>query len=566
MTTPGVEPVRTPSDSEGMSRFRAAVVLFAVVVLHAAVASWWMHDQGFLQRPAPPEAATQQREAADYAVRIAEDGVFAVAFEAWTATSHHTQLVPVTAGALGALVGDRAVGPVTQWTYGALWGVVLAVGAYRLARRFMSRGAAILAAALFLWAPAVHAYQRVFYWQYPMTALLPLALRALIDADGFRRWRPAAAFGAFLGLATLAKNIAPMYVVGSCVVAMLGLQRRPRTVGDGARVAGMAGVPGEAGPRRRAVGVIAASTTFALLVGPWFVRSCGVFLTYADAALKTNETHRQDLVDRFSAERWLYYLQHFVESGIGPVLAFAAVLGAASLLLFRRRERAAGESVLPRGTVVGLGLDAVFVYALTTFGQAAGASQYLQFLACPVAMIAAAACDRPASAFRRRTAMSAAALSLGYMLWTDLRSFDDDAPVANCGGLTIGATIDHWAGKHAREGKAVPRPEAEAWPTAAFAEALAAAASDGRAVYVELHPYVNHAHLATALRGRVDLELRTVQSMVPGAYFTLDPAVHPPEFVASILKLAGWTFEDVATAELWPGRTLRLCRIVLLPR
>ncbi len=543
MTMPGAEPAPAPSVAGGMSRLRAALVLFAVVVLHAAVATWWMHDQGFLRRPAPPEAATQQREAAGYAERIAQDGLFAAAFDAWTANSHHTKLVPFSAGALGVLVGDPAVGPVVQWTYDALWGVVLAVGAYRLARRFMGRRAAILAATLFLWAPAVHAYQRVFYWQYPMTALLPWALRALLDSDGFRRLRPAATFGAYLGLATLAKNIAPMYVVGSCAVALFGAWKPPRLRG-----------------------VIAAATAFALLVGPWFVRSCRTFLTYADEALRTNETHRPDLADRFSPERWLYYPRHFVESGVGPVLAAAAILGGASLLVFRRRDRAPGESGPPRGAVAGLGLDAIIVYAATTLGQAAGASQYLQFLACPVALIAAAACDRPASAFRRRTAAVLAALSLGYLLWADLRSFVDDAPVAHYGGLAVGATVDHWAGKHAREGKAIPRPEAEAWPIAAFADALAAAATDGRAVYVELHPYVNHAHLATALQGRAALELRTVQTTIPGSYFTLDPAVHPPEIVASILKLAGWTFEDVATAELRPGRTLRLCRIVPLPR
>jgi hypothetical protein len=532
----------------GLSRGRAAAILCAVALSHAALATWWMRDQGFLARPAPPEAATQRFTAVRYADAIGRDGFAATALAAWTVPSHHTDLVPFTTACLGLLLGDPECGPVPQWSTDVLFGFVLAVGAYRLARRFLPRGPALLCAALALWAPALHSYQRVYYWQYPMSALLLWTLEALIRSDGLRRWKWCALFGAAFAAATHAKNVAPLYVPVSCATAL---------------------VVGLRADRRRALGGLAVAVgVYAALVLPWFVAALPHFRQYTTSALGTTEYALPELAGRWNPARWAYYPTHFVNGGVGPVFAAAALaalayLGVRRLARDRSADAASAPSKATRAAGPALLGDTVLCYAVVTYGQAVGASQYMQLFAAHAGLAVAAAVAAARGGVARVLFRGAAAASLAYCAWVGLRPFESDAACARWGPFEFGGTTDHWISDQARRGKALPRAEAEPWPVEAVAAKIAELTPPGeRLVYAELHRYVNHGNLSVVLRRRgVALDLAQVTEPRPGALFVIDPPVVPPEFAEQMLGLAGLRSEEVASYPVLPGRVLSLRRI-----
>jgi hypothetical protein len=522
-----------------LGRAQAALLLAALLALQSAAGAWWMHAGGFFGRPAPAEAAKLRAQTYEYLRTLRERGPAAVVLRGWTETSDHTALIP-TVGAFVAAAVDDDVGVVTQWTTNALFTVLLAIGTYRLARQFVARPAAVGAVALMLFAPMIFIYPRAFYWQHPMTSLLPWALDALLRSEGLRRLKWAGLFGLLLGAATWAKAIAPMYVIASSVAAFVAGLKRDR--------------------RGAFAGAATATAAFLLVVGPWLATSWDEFAAYARVATSdVNTSGSAALNDRFSAARALYYSLAFVNDGVGPVFAALALIGGFIVVV----RRLAARDARPRRGGAALAVDAALVYLLATFGQVAGYSQYLQLFAVHAALLIAIAAD--GSRRGRALWIAGGVAALTYAAWIDLRPYDRDRASAAWHGIEWGGTADHYLAPAARHLALPPRAGGEPWPVARFAEAMLRRQPEGEPWFWEVHPYLNYGNLQVEARKRGrSLRWLTFANIRLDAFTVRDSARASEGETHRIAANLGIRFETVDSVEILPGRRVDL--LYILPR
>lgn len=513
-----------------LGRCGARFLLIALLSLHAAAGTWWMRSCGFLARPPMPEAAEFRDDAHRLLGVLHRDGAVSVVKEGLASAGRRSLLVPLTATCVAAIRGDDDVGPTTLWTVNVLFGFCFGVGIYRLVRRQFARGAALLATALALTAPVVFVYQRPFYCQYPMAAVLPWVAEALVRSDGFRRRRWSVWAGFALGVATLAKEIAPVYVLG------------------GAAYAFCRGVRSD--PRRTMLNALLFVAAATLLLAPWLASSWAEVLAHVRSA----SLHPQpvaDIVpeDRFTFARWSYYPLHFVNNGIGPLFA---ILIAAAILMTAAMRRRGGAAAEPRvgsssqadAARTALALDALVAFALITYVQTAGFSQYMLSAVPAAACAAASLVARARTAAARRGWIAACAITIGLNLFTVLRPFDRDDAVARLGPFELCGRADHFIAFGARLLSALPRPEGETWPIAESAAAMFKDAGDCEPVFLESHAYVNVDNLRIQARksGRTFRATADIASLRAGMYMVVDDAVARAQFnmsSAEALALAG---------------------------
>jgi 4-amino-4-deoxy-L-arabinose transferase-like glycosyltransferase len=370
-------PKSAVAPSARRSRSRTAAALALLCLLQSGLSYAWIARNGYLERPFASDAAHYRIDALAMK-RGYETGGFVGWWAAGAAHDRpHPPVVVMLVGLVAAWRGDEGVSPQAAFLTLQLFGALFVLGTYRLARRFSGRGAAVAAAALAASAPLAIPNLRPLYPQFPMAALIPFALDALLATDGFRLRGRSALFGALAGLATLVKMLAPLYLVGAALGALaVGLRDRARrdTVW---------------------LNLILAAAAFAVVAGPWFCAHWDSVSGYTTAVVGgEGQKVFSSSLPVGSVARWLYYPFHFLNDGVGwlfvPQLLFGCAAGAFALVRARRAPADADPAAARRARDGALlALAPVVGYVPLTLGQTAGwAFYWLPFV--PLAGIVAA--------------------------------------------------------------------------------------------------------------------------------------------------------------------------------
>lgn len=427
-----------------------------VVVVHGLLTWRWMRDNGFFARPPSHDASWYRLDAQLMLDALRQDGIWAWLRAAFDYDGSHPPLVMALSAAVAGIAGADRLEPATAWPTTFLFGALLVCGVYRLARNFFSPARAAFAAAVASCCPVHLCFWRPFEVQMPMAALVLWSLDALLRSDGLRRRGAAAASGALLGAAALAKMLAPLYVAGAfAAVAVAGL-RRPAT-----RRATLRGA---------AAWLVAAGAVAAL----WYARHWRGVLGYTQFVVGEEGQERfSRAASAFSAERWLYYPVAIVDHGFGLPLALcvAAALVAGLVRAVRARGRGADSDEGPP-RAAALAASVVVAWPVITLGTTVTFANYVQSFV-PLGVLALVG----ALGLARRAGVRAALFGAVAVVavWQGARAFrapaeDVDGP--RYGGVAVFGQVDTQIAGAVRKAGGLDAPDAEPWPTREFAEAM----------------------------------------------------------------------------------------------
>jgi hypothetical protein len=284
-----------------------------------------------------------------------------------------------------------------------------------------------------------------------MAALLPWALDALVRSRAFARLLPACVFALLAVAATLLKVIAPVYLAGSVLMAL---------------VAGLR----DAGRRRAVLRNFVAVTGLALLVMmPRILQTFPRLLAYTHTATDESFYAVRAMSSRWTADRWLYYPLNFVNNGLG--LPLAALTLAALIRWAAARSAQAGASQRKEAACILAG-GVVLSYPVLTYGQTGGNSQYLLSWVPLSALFLVASVSALEPLRVRRLAVALTAIASLWGLLLAMRPPSLDSTLLAVGPLQVVARSDWYIGKLARNYHIVERPEAEPWPIGEFTDMI----------------------------------------------------------------------------------------------
>ena len=203
-----------------------------VVATYLALTGVWMHENGFFAREPRTDAAFMRLEAVRMVEALRDEGLPGLFEAARTHARRSPPGIHVSAALAAGMDGSWALSPRTLWYSTAVYGLVLAIGTWFLARNFGGRGFAALVVFLTLASPVVLSGLRPFYRQFPMAVWAPLILHCLILSRGLTRPLPALLAGALTGVACCFKELAPLYVGGAALAAA---PARPHGASGGVR-------------------------------------------------------------------------------------------------------------------------------------------------------------------------------------------------------------------------------------------------------------------------------------------------------------------------------------------
>jgi len=315
-------------------RARGLALVLAVLAVQLLLSYRWSYANGWLARPTITEATPYRIKSARLLVALEEGGL-----PAWIATGFgepddHTPLLSMT-GALVAWVAADSISPTVMCATLMLFASLLGVGTYRLARNFLDAGPSAAVMALTLASPVAQAYQRDYLTTLPMVALLVWSLDALLRSDFFGRPRPSARFGLLAGLATLAKVIAPLYLLGPALVALVvGYRRRGSTT---------------------VRHLLLAAAFFLAVMGPWMWFNLPHVLDYTGAVVDQKGLDSTEAA--LAPGRWIYYPREVLNRGFGfPLGALVAAAAVAALIATRRGRASARAWMLASLVIVSWGV------------------------------------------------------------------------------------------------------------------------------------------------------------------------------------------------------------------
>jgi hypothetical protein len=527
-----------------MTKGRAVLALLGIVVVHVSIATWWMHAFGFLTRPPTTEAAFYRFQAVRGLQALDRDGVLESVSCVATFPETRTFLFPLLAGWL-SLPAEDGVTPADQWRVLVLFGGLFIIGTYRVARHLLGREAAIAVAALTVACPIVVAYQRPFYPQFPMMALVLWSLDALLRSRGFRDMKWSLLFGFLIGLATLTKVIAPLYVGGSALAALL--LHSPRDW-------------------RSLRSALLAALVAAAVVGPWLFPKLHHVTAYTQHATDEGDTTR-DMTGLWTANRWLYYPRHFVDAGVGLPLAVLAAASAAVLLATRSKAVANRRT----GSILLFGVGVT--WPVLTFGQAAGESQYVLVWA-PLTMMLLVLGVTRLGGNARRGAVVVLILASLWSLWLSYRGPYEDRAFGPIKGVHLIPKIDSFITGIPVTMQMTPRPEAEPWPVADYTRIILDAVPVGAPRVATTHPFLcswNLAHDAW-LEDRRIVEVnvtpllrgtRELRWLAAIDFAVLDPAIPmlDPDAVCHLMTQAGLSCTILDRRAVTSERSVALVRL-----
>jgi hypothetical protein len=511
-------------------------LLLGLLLAGFALLSWrWYHANGYLARPPAGEAGVFRVTAAELLVALEDGGPVGFARVAYGGEGSHTPGMPMTAALLGLVTGE-AISPRVVWMTMTLYGVLLGLGTYRLARGFVGPLAACAVAGLTLITPVVSSYSRDFFTSLPMVALLVWSLDALVRSRCLASARGALLFGVCAALATWMKVIAPLYLAGPVAVAAACGARRH-------------------GWRAIARNAALAAAPFALLLGPWIARHVGTVGGYAQLAVETD--HTRDATQGgglLSLERWAYYPLWAVNNGYGFALGALVVAAAAHAL---RRVRSHGVESWIVASCVPVS------WAVVTVGQTSGAAQYAM-LWVPLGLLLLV---HQLGALPRASRRIGGALLAAAALWSlhlSQRSFYADADVVAWGNLHLVGRTNQYLAQWARRMELNAAPEAEPWPVEEFTDLLLAHAGETTPRLGMSHPFValNLKYEAVLRRRRIEDAFVPWPSLFGGTlkpgelgamrYLIMDAGVLDTRPVEATLRRAGYEVEVLGERRVTP--------------
>ena len=166
----------------GLTRRSACLLVAALCVLLGTFNQAWMARNGYFESGQPQEYAANRVLASEVLNALKERDIQSVYFF----HGHHGPLLPLATAAIALITGDELISPTTMClSTGWLFGCLTLIGAYRLARSWVSRSYALLACALVAGSPIIVCYLRPYFQQGPMCALVLLAWAELIRTKGF---------------------------------------------------------------------------------------------------------------------------------------------------------------------------------------------------------------------------------------------------------------------------------------------------------------------------------------------------------------------------------------------
>jgi hypothetical protein len=506
-------PAPSPAERRAGRRWDAAVLALAALVI--AGTGLWMDRFGWFVRPPTIDAADTRYDAEKMLVAWRDGGFGSFLAQAHApARASHPPLLPMTAAVIARIAGAE-VEPLHCWLAVQPFALLFLWGAYRLARRALSPAQAFFAVFLTATAPVVIVNLRPFFQQLPMAALVLWAWDALQRSDRFARLGPSLAFGLFAGLAGFTKTIAPVYLAGGLVAAIVGALRRGAVA-------------------RPIVHALAAAAVAHAIIGPWWFLNHDRVTGYAEGVVGEDGqrlwSEGRPLSD---PGRWAYYPVQFANCGIGVTLA-AAVLVAAAWIAFGRGAAAVGARRKLAGVSIAL-WSALGAWILLTIGQVAGRAYYVQGLAPPVLVVLVAATSALGSKARRIACVALAAaalLNVGFAL----RDPIEDDVVLKMGPFELGARTDAMFGMLARGAEIDPRRDRDAWPNRAFVDEILRRSPRARPVIGEtaINFFCGHLQFpfeAARFRREVDVWCPTEAQLVGGAWTDVGPRLLDSDFL-----------------------------------
>lgn len=489
-------PATTPRVPATGRRLVAWPLLLLICLAQAGLGARWMSRNGFFDRPMTSDAAHYRIDTLRMKRAYEEGGLGAWLGSGLTYGRGQPPATQLLAALIAALRKDDGVAPSSAWAAVQVFGALLVVGTYRLARNFGGRGAALAAAALAASTPVVEANLRPFFPQFPMAATLVWVYDAALRCRGFTRRGATAALGVWCATACLTKVLAPLYFAGPVGAAFLVGVARPATRRAALRNAGIA---------LAALG----------LAVPWYVSHWDNLWSYVGYVVgPTGQALFSGSVEKSAWERWIYYPFNFANNGIGAffaatllALAFARLCGGAPRSDVPETERA------PRGSAWLLAAAPLVAYIPLTLGQTAARA----FYTLPFVPLAALAAARLTVALRstpaRRAAITVLALVavfhqvLGQEDFVDVTKARGELRVATFGRAAAGLTfdlaphVDLFLTWPASMSGVMPGGPVEAWPTRAFVARILATSEAPEPFVAKVaipgfvHPYVETANL-----------------------------------------------------------------------
>lgn len=203
-------------------------------------------------------------------------------------------------------------------TLDAVFLAVLLAALYLLGRQASGPWTGVLAAFLAGCYPWLGGLIRRLVLDVPLASMVALSVAALGSADRFRSRRGSLLFGAAVGLATLTKQIAPLFVFGPTSIVLFDLWRRRRDPADR--------------PRRLHL-ALAVAVAFCLCAGYYVPRAHKVVTHFFE--IEGGGEHEKDFL-RSDPAAYAYYGIALVEqAGGGGVVVFLVAL---PFFLSRPRE------------------------------------------------------------------------------------------------------------------------------------------------------------------------------------------------------------------------------------
>jgi hypothetical protein len=235
--------------------------------------------------------------------------------ESWvSANATHTPLVPAFSALLMFVFGPsrhvaEAVLPFFVW--------LLFYGVYRVTEILYDRKSAIWTVAVFATFPVVLNLSRVYLYELPFASFIVAGCIPLLSSDGFLRWKQSIAFGAFVGLASLARAAGGVLAIGPAAVVLAdGFSR------------------GEIAWRMRNVAF--ASVAALALMATWYAPNGKALYEYLKGATYGDQAQIFAGGSSFTLENAKIYIEALVYEGPGlPMALLGIVTFGASLALTR---------------------------------------------------------------------------------------------------------------------------------------------------------------------------------------------------------------------------------------
>jgi hypothetical protein len=558
--------------------------LLAVLVLgHALSWGWWMERCGFFTRPTVEDAAVHRLRALQIMEAARADGVPGFV----RGVAEHVGPQPPVLAASAALVGlvRGELDPFGVWLVTGGFGMLLGLGAYRLARRFGGGGFALAVAALTLSAPVVVAMQRPLYPQLPSVAVLVWAWDLLLRTDGFRRPWISLACGCVAGAAVLTKVLVAASIGAPALVAFLW------------------GLKSAAGERRRVLGCgVLAAFGAVLVAGPWYLEHWPEVAAYA--ARVTGEEGQalySGGVGLWTIERWTYFAVALANNGFTLPIAILVAAGLVRELLVLRRRR--GSVIGSHGLASSSSSDApadfadrasrltpgwVLVaaplvdYPLLTVGQTSAYSVYVTSFVPLGAILAVRFATTRATSRGRLAAGAWLAAGALWCLFLVNRPFESDAlPKGEIGPFQLVPRVDYNFAQFAAMAGGVSRREGERWPVEEYVELMLSRSPRARPRVTavpsdtggHLYLFRQNFEYAAQARGRslewISLTPFFRRADVAGAadltaeadFAVVDEAKAPLEVVVGLLVARGVVVETLDRRTVTPSSTVALLQI-----